>query len=270
MHKYALHISYVGTQYCGWQKQKPGNSGDQPSIQSTIESAIAKITGETAPVVGSGRTDSGVHSIGQVAHFVLRLRKWDSANLFKGLNSILPKDIRIISAQEVPLSFHAQHSSTKKQYSYYFQQGPCALPHLESYSWWIRKKLNLDAIQVALNFLKGTHDFQAFQASGAQVKSTIRQIYEAEVSWEPIPVPGKPYFQLSEDQIPFGLVRVRLLGSGFLKQMVRGIAGTLLQIGENRRRPEEMLEIINQKARSLVGPTAPARALWQEQVWYSE
>ena len=269
MFKYAALISYVGTQYCGWQKQSGTNSGDAPSIQETLELALQKITGEKFAVVGSGRTDSGVHSVGQVAHFSLKKKEWDPLILQKGLNSLLPIDIRIQALRPVPINFHSQRSASHKQYSYYFQQGPCALPHLEPYSWWIRKPLNLPAIQQALNHLKGEHDFKPFQASGSKPGPTVRRILEVQVTLESIGIPGAPHLESAlTGGAPFGLVRVRLVGTGFLKQMVRGISGTLLQVGEDRREPDCTRLILETLDRSLVGPTAPARALWQDQVWY--
>jgi tRNA pseudouridine38-40 synthase len=203
-----------------------------------------------------------VHAVGQVAHFVLRKKEWDRAILKKGLNSILRPRIQVLEARPVAPEFHAQRSALKKQYSYYFQQGPCALPHLEPYSWWIHKPLDIKAMNEALGYLKGEHDFKAFQASGAPIgRSTVRQILEAEVRTEPAAFPlGTP--------AEIELVRVRLVGTGFLKQMVRGIAGTLLQIGEGRRDPHCIRDILQSQDRKAVGPTAPARALWLERVWY--
>lgn len=263
--KIALLLSYEGTAYCGWQKQSGSGAGGAPSIQETIEKTLKRITSEESiSLVGSGRTDSGVHALGQVAHFVLWRKAWDLGILQKGLNSLLPRDIRVISAQSVALDFHAQRSAEKKQYSYYFQQGACALPQLSPYSWWIKKKLDLEAMNAGLRHLVGRHDFKPFQASGAPPRPTVREILEAEVTWEVIP---HPHQTPVEDQ-PFGYVRVRLIGTGFLKQMVRGIAGTLLEVGEGRRSSDSFLKILESGERSQVGPTAPARALWLEQVWY--
>jgi tRNA pseudouridine38-40 synthase len=261
MWKYALLLSYVGTAYCGWQKQKGSAAEGEPSIQGTIEEALERITGEKLSVVGSGRTDSGVHAVGQVAHFVLKRKEWDPEILKKGLNSLLSREIRVLGAGRVALDFHAQRGAEKKQYSYYFQQGPCALPHLEPYSWWIRKELNIEAMNQGLKAMVGEHDFKPFQAAGAKPGPTVRRILEAEVTLEPVLFPGGMASQAS-------LVRVRVMGTGFLKQMVRGIAGTLLQVGEERRDPSCFGEILETMDRSKVGPTAPARALWLERVWY--
>ncbi len=259
--KYALQLSYVGTRYCGWQRQPTEDSG-APNIQETLEKAVQQITGETPSVVGSGRTDAGVHALGQVAHLKLSAKNWEPWKLERGLNSALPKDIRVLEVRPVPPDFHAQRSAVKKQYSYYFQQGPCPLPHLEPFSWWIFKRLDLEALQAAIVPLRGEHDFKPFQARGAKVGgTTVRKILEAEVERMPVAFPA-----LGAEG--FELVRVRLIGTGFLKQMVRGIAGTLLQVGEGKRPPACIQEILDSGDRSLVGQTAAARGLWLEKVWY--
>ncbi len=266
--RYALLLSYEGTAYCGWQRQEGSAAEGGPSIQGTIEATLRRITSEdTVSLVGSGRTDSGVHAAGQVAHFVLKRKHWECWVLHKGLNSLLPRDIRVLGVQEVPRDFHAQRSADQKQYSYYFQQGPAAVPHLQPFSWWIQKKLDLPAMQEALDHLKGEHDFKPFQASGApELRSTVRKILEARISLEAVPFPGWTPVGGSE---PVQLVRMRLVGTGFLKQMVRGIAGTLLQVGEGRRPPGDVRTILETRDRRQVGPTAPGRALWLERVWYS-
>src|SRR5690348_13543864 len=123
MWKYAALVSYLGTDFCGWQKQKGSASEGKPSVQQTIEAALSKMTSQAVSIVGSGRTDSGVHSLGQVIHFVLSAREWEPQILLRGLNGILPMSIRILAVQPVALEFHAQRSAEKKQYSYYFQQG---------------------------------------------------------------------------------------------------------------------------------------------------
>ncbi len=261
MWKYAALVSYVGTDYCGWQKQRGSASQGKPSIQETMERVLERITGEAVTIVGSGRTDSGVHAVGQVAHFVLKKKEWDVAVLCNGMNALLPRSIQLQEVRRVPIDFHAQRSASRKQYSYYFQQGPCALPHLEPYTWWIRKRLDLETMSEAVNALVGKHDFKPFQSSGAKPGPTVREVLEAQVSLEPLPFP-----LLSHETMR--LVRVRLLGTGFLKQMVRGIAGTLLQVGEGRRDPSCIHEILESLRREEVGPTAPARALWLERVWY--
>jgi len=268
MWKYAALLSYEGTFYCGWQKQRGSGAAGLPSIQGTIEQAIAQITKEEPTIVGSGRTDAGVHAVGQVAHFILRAKVWEPEILLRGLNGKLPDSIRVLAVAPVPLEFHAQRSAEKKQYSYYFEQGPCHIPHLLHYSRWIRKRLDLRAIGEALGYLQGEHDFKAFQASGSKPGSTVRRILEADVSLQPVVFPSIGFSADLRESHQVGLIRIRVLGTGFLKQMVRGIAGTLLQIGEGRRPPTCILEILESRRRDSVGPTAPARALWLERVWY--
>jgi len=275
MWKYAALVSYSGTGFCGWQKQKGSAAEGAPSIQATIEEILAGITSEVpVSIVGSGRTDSGVHALGQVVHFVLRRKEWETGILLRALNSLLPSRIQVLEIKKVPIEFHAQRSAVRKQYSYYFQQGPTSLPHLKPYSWWIKKRLDIQAMQEAASALIGEHDFKPFQASGARVGSTVRRILEAEVIFEPLIFPGRGLGGGTNAGIgaryEIGFVRFRVIGTGFLKQMVRGIAGTLLQVGENRRQASCIQEILASGCRTEVGPTAPARGLWLEQVWYPE
>jgi tRNA pseudouridine38-40 synthase len=265
--KYACRLSYLGKNYCGWQTQSlnPSKAPKLPSIQQTVEAAVSRMVGDPTRVIASGRTDAGVHAVGQVAHFVCNQEKFTAEIFKRGLNSLLPQDIRVIEVYLVAEDFHAQRSATHKQYSFYFQQGPCALPHLMDTTWWIQKTLNLEAMQKGISALVGEHDFKPFQASGApEGRSTVRRILEAEVTRELMP--AFPGCDLTE--IGFSVVRVRLIGTGFLKQMVRGIAGTLLQIGEEFRPSTDVKLILDSQDRQLVGPTATAKGLTLERVWY--
>lgn len=263
--KFALLLSYLGTNYHGWQRQSKSEVSTFVSIQETIEKILSEIVQEKVSLVGSGRTDSGVHALGQVAHFKVHHDRFTPEIIKKALNSQLPSDIRVIQAYEAPRDFHAQHAAVKKQYTYTFFQGPCALPLYFETSWWIQKELNVSAMNEAAKMLLGEHDFLPFQASGAKPgRTTVREILEAEVVRLPLPeYPGQDL-----NGAGFSLVRVRLVGTGFLKQMVRGIAGTLLQIGENRRPAADMADILVTLDRKKVGPTAPAKGLTLERVWY--
>ncbi len=267
--KYAALISYVGTRFHGWQKQLGPGAGSGTSIQATIEEALLKILSEERVyLVGSGRTDSGVHASGQVIHFAVTRKLWEPRILLNALNTLLPSVIRVVAVRPVPMEFHAQRSATHKQYSYYFQQGPGPLPYVEPYAWWIRKKLNIEAMREGLAHLVGEHDFKPFQASGAMPgKTTVRRILEADITWQQLTFPHPPQIQFDPG---VGLVRVRLVGTGFLKQMVRSITGTLLEVGEGRRSPDSFREILETRNRKLVGQTAPGKGLWLEQVWYPE
>lgn len=268
MIKYAFRISYLGKAYCGWQRQSKGGpeSPILPSIQELVEDALTRITSEKIVVIASGRTDAGVNSVGQVAHFRTKNTKLTEDNLKRGMNTFLPPDIRVMRVDRVADDFHSQRSAIKKQYSYFFQQGPSPLPHLMDNTWWIHRTLDVALMREAASILVGEHDFKAFQAADANpLKSTVRSILEAEVTKEKMPnFPGSDL-----DHEGYSVIRVRLVGTGFLKQMVRGIAGTLLKVGEGKRNPQEMRDILLKKDRSLVGTTAPPKGLTLERVWYS-
>lgn len=275
MGRFAALVTFDGTSFCGWQRQDAASQGGAKagrSVQAAFEAALEKITHTHVAVTSSGRTDSGVHATGMVCHFDLSdEREWDPDILFRALNGLLRPLIRIVGVQPVEREFHARKSATHKQYSYYFQQGPCPLPHLEPYSWWIRKPLDLDAMRRSLAHLQGRHDFKPFQASGSTVKTTIREILEAEIEVQPIGFPALPLVgsrKHSGTVNEFSIVRMRLVGTGFLKQMVRSIAGTLLEVGEGRRHPDSTQQILIERDRKKVGVTAPGRALWLERVFY--
>ncbi len=269
-YRYAALVSYVGTRYCGWQAQLGPDSGKLTSIQETIQDRLVKMTSEEdARVIGSGRTDSGVHAVGQVIHFRLKRKEWNVEVLRNGFNSLLPGDIRVLQVKRCPDRFHAQRSAIRKQYSYYFQQGPAQLPHMDPFTWWIRKPLDLPAMQRALDHLVGEQDFKAFQSSGASVTTTVRTIFEAKLEPVRIPFPEVPVYR-PDRASAMGLVRMRLVGSGFLKQMVRSIAGTLLPVGEGRASPDSFREILDGLDRRKAGLTAPGRGLWLERVWYAD
>jgi len=259
LQKYVATVSYIGTGFCGWQRQK--QTEEPPTIQKVIEDVLSIITQETVIVVASGRTDSGVHASGQVCHFSLK-KDWAEGILVNALNSLLPPAVRVLEVKKTNIEFHAQKTATKKQYSYYFQSGPCSLPLFQPLSLWIKRDLNVKAMTEASQCLIGVHDFKAFQASGSKPGPTVREIFEAEICREELAFPGV----FSKD---FYFLRFRIVGSGFLKQMVRSIVGTLLQVGEGQREPSCIDELLTSQNRSLVGPTAPSRGLWLERVWYS-
>ncbi len=261
--RYGILISYIGTQFCGWQRQPALQSGKH-SIQAEIEEALQKITQTKVNVVASGRTDSGVHALGQVAHFDLQTKRgWQPEILAKGLNSQLPLSVRILECQKLNSEFHAILTADRKQYSYYYQQGEVSLPHLTPVVRWIHDSLDVVAMNQAIQEIVGEHDFKPFQASGGGAKTTRRVIYEAEVVRQNLQFPGG--FLLGQGG---ALIRIRIVGSGFLKQMVRGISGTLLEIGLGSKPVHRLKEIIQCQERSMVGATAPARGLWLERVNY--
>lgn len=263
--KYAIQFAFDGTPYCGWQKQNGVGSkaNEKPSIEEILTGAVTKLCGEEVTVSSSGRTDAGVHSSGQVAHFCLSSPHESDEHFTDALNHQLPDTIQVLQIGRVSNAFKAQKAS-RKQYSYYFQQGPANLPHLRDYTMWNRRPLDAAAMNEAVQHLVGRHDFITFCGAGANVRSTVRELTEACVTEDSIPLPG---FSSAPSQ---SLIRVRIVGNGFLKHMVRSIAGTLKQIGEGRRSPDEMRLILESGDRQAVGPTAPASGLWLDQVWYDK
>ncbi len=270
--KYVALISYVGTNYTGWQTQAH-ETGHHPTIQETIEGALDKMIGHRVHLTASGRTDTGVHALGQVAHFTIdwslppRSGKPEITpyHLLRGLNTNLPAAIRILDLRKIDENFHAQLGAQKKQYSYYVQTGIAPSALHTPFSRFHSGPLSLTAMNEAAKMLVGEHDFKPFQAAGGKpMKTTVRKIFECEVTECPQDVP----FPTSLASLR--LLRIRVVGSGFLRHMVRGIAGTLMQIGSGKRPPTDMQRILETQDRELVGTTAQSQGLWLERVWYPE
>lgn len=262
MQKYAALISYLGTNYCGWQRQGDA-SGPLPSIEETLSKALSQILNHEVTLVGSGRTDAGVHASGQVAHFESKHANVPEWNLARGWNTLLPPDIRVLSVKKVAPDFHAQHGAKKKQYSYYVQaHAISSLAHLNQTTLHHPYPLALEPIQNAMRTLIGTHDFKVFQAAGSKPGPTERTIFECDATWVS---PGAPGFA---PQASTKLLRMRFVGSGFLKQMIRSIVGTLIPMGENSRSAADMKYLLTSLDRSKVGATALPHGLWLEWVQY--
>jgi tRNA pseudouridine38-40 synthase len=247
-----LLIAYDGTRYAGWQKQKK-----DPTIQGLLEGAITTMTGTPVTLHGAGRTDAGVHALAMVANFTT------TANIpcpgfLKGLNSMVPADIRILTAKEAGPDFHARRSACAKTYVYNICNTPVQLPTERLYSAHIPNNLDIDAMKASLACIQGTHDFSSFEASGSRDpeitggRGAIREILAARIDR-----------QDEEDRI-----RITLTGDGFLRHMVRNIAGTLIQVGKSTITVQNFKEILAAKDRSCAGPTAPAHGLFLKEVLY--
>lgn len=228
----------------GWQKQP-----NKLNIQGEIERAIEQITGEKIELIGSGRTDAGVHAIAQTANFKtqskLPLEKFPVA-----INSKLKKSIRIKEAQEMEENFHSRYHCKQKTYCYIInnsKEGSAIYRNLEYH---MPIKLDIKSMKKAAKYFEGEHDFKGFKASGTSNKNSIRKIYKAEVIEE-----GER-------------IKIRLTGNGFLYNMVRIIAGTLLEVGTKKIEPEEIPNIINSKNRTKAGKTLPPYGLYLEKVEY--
>ncbi|OPJ54861.1 tRNA pseudouridine(38-40) synthase TruA [Alkalithermobacter paradoxus] len=243
MRNIKLTIEYEGTNYAGWQRQKNGIS-----IQEVIENAILKVTGEIVNLTSSGRTDSGVHALGQVANFTTSSAI--PAEKFAGaINSKLPEDICIISSQEVCMDFHSRYSAKKKVYRYVILNSRYKRPIYRNFSYNINYDLDMGKVKDQAKQLIGTHDFVGFMSSGSSVKTTVRTIYDISIKEE-------------ED-----LIIIEVEGNGFLYNMVRIIAGTLIDIGRGRIK-EDLKTIIESKDRNRAGHTAPAKGLFLKKVYY--
>ena len=245
MRNIKLTIEYDGKDFNGWQKQP-----DKLNIQGSIEQAIKQITGEDVELNASGRTDAGVHAWGQVANFKtesnLPINKFTIA-----INSKLKKSIRIIKAEEVDINFHSRLSCKRKTYRYVINNsevGSAIYRNLETH---IPQKLNVKKMKEAVKYFEGEHDFKAFKASGTSSKSSIRTIYKAKIT-----------------EMPNERIYIELTGSGFLYNMVRIIAGTLVDVGLEKINPEEISHIIQEGKRELAGKTLPPNGLYLLKVEY--
>jgi len=249
-----LLIEYNGTNYCGWQKQKNGLS-----IQEVISSAIFTVTGEKVALNGSGRTDSGVHAVGQVASFKTK-SSIPPERFYFAINSVLPADISIVSSEEVPQDFHARFSVASKTYRYYIWCSERRNAIIPEFAHFVPNQLDLNLLNEAAKLFLGTHDFRGFMASGSKVESTVREVFNANV------FEVDPPFATSAGK----MLCFEITGSGFLYNMVRIIAGTLMEVGLGRRTLQEVSVAIESGSRKLAGQTLPANGLFLYKVFYNE
>ncbi len=242
-----LVIEYDGANYAGWQAQKNGTG-----VQEAVEAAIFKVTGERLRIAGSGRTDAGVHALGQVATFKTA-SSVPTKKIAAALNAHLPEDVAVLSAEEAPAGFHARKSVRSKTYRYRILNRP-ARPALErGRVYHLVPRLDVEAMRKAARLLVGRHDFRAFTPIAAVKPGGYeREVFSLEV-------------ERSGD-----LVDITVAGSGFLYNMVRCIAGTLIEVGRGRRPPEDVKAVLASRDRRRCGPTAPACGLCMLKVEYGE
>ncbi|MFO7612296.1 MAG: tRNA pseudouridine(38-40) synthase TruA [Clostridia bacterium] len=239
-----LIIEYDGTAYCGWQYQPNG-----PSIQQIIEDALLRLTGEAVRLHGSGRTDAGVHALGQVANFHTE-SKIPPVVFGRALNQLLPDDISVISSCRVSDEFHSRFDARGKQYRYLIFNRQERSPFYENKAYRYGKEIDLAKMKTAAGYFKGAHDFRGFMASGSDVADTLRTIHGIDIDHNG------------------DLIGIDIIGSGFLYNMVRIICGTLLECGIGKREPSEIPNVIMSGDRRAAGRTLPAHGLYLVKVVY--
>lgn len=233
-----LTLAYDGTRLVGWQRQAKGDS-----VQGLLEDALARFEGARVTVHGAGRTDAGVHALGQVASASVSFSH-DVMTLQRALNVHLPPDIRVLSVVEADPAFHARFSSCGKTYQYRIRNTPVADPFERAYEWHLPEPLDLEAMERAATALIGTHDFAAFQSVGTETSGTTRTITRS--AWRDTG----------------GLLAYEIAGDGFLRHMVRAIVGTLVEVGRGWREPENVAALLEPRTRAEAGATAPAHGLF--------
>ncbi len=244
MRNLKLTLAYDGTNFHGWQIQP-----QLLTIQGELQRALQKLFNHEVAVTGSGRTDAGVHAHGQVAN-VKTIRTMDTDAVLRGANALLREDVRVYSVEEVSPEFHARRSARSKTYEYHIWRHPIASPFHCRYVYGFRYPLDESAIDLGTAQFVGTHDFTSFSATASKIENRTRTIFEA--NWI-----------RSDDEWIF-----RIRGNGFLQYMVRTIAGTLLEVGQGRTRPEQILDIFGARDRRLAGPSLPALGLHLIEVEY--
>lgn len=237
MKRIKLEIAYDGTNYCGWQIQ-PNN----PTIEAKINKALSELLHEEITVIGASRTDAGVHALGNVAVFDTDT-KIPANKICYALNQRLPEDIRVQTSEEVPLHFHPRKVNCRKTYEYHILNRKIALPTERLYAYHVYYDLDIEAMNTAAKYLVGEHDFKSFCSVKTQVTDTVRTIYQLQI------------IKIDDS------IKIVVNGNGFLYNMVRIIAGTLIEIGRGFYSPERVKEMLGSMDRSQTGPTAPAHGL---------
>lgn len=242
--KIALLVQYDGTRFNGWQRQENGRT-----VQEELEKALAVLLRENVRVTASGRTDTGVHAYGQVVHFTtssdIALQR-----ICIGLNGILDDDASVMNAYSVPESFHARYSALSREYLYVIYNNRQRSPFMVNRALWVSSPLDDDYLRRAARYLVGENDFASFCKRASAQEKTIRRIEEIEV--------------LRDGDI----IRIRIRGNAFLHNMVRIIVGTLLKMHREKARPESIIDILNERDRNVSGPTALAKGLYLNKVFY--
>lgn len=245
---FKVTLQYEGTRYDGWQKQ--GNTDN--TIQGKLEQVLEKMAGEPVEIQGSGRTDAGVHAMGQVANFHLK-KGCEAAEIMTYLNRYLPDDIAVTAIERVPERFHSRFNAVKKTYIYQIEMGPKRDVFVRRMQYGLGQQLDVEAMRLAANQMVGTHDFKSFCGNSRMKKSTIRTVERITVHCDP----GS------------SVVSLAFVGNGFLQNMVRIMVGTLIEVGQKKRRWKDIPAVLEAKDRQQAGFTAPAEGLCLAGVVYA-
>lgn len=250
-----LTIEYDGTRFCGWQKQNTTAPVHQSTkkkfrtVQEEIEKAAKKLFGKKIRLIGAGRTDSGVHAEAQIANFKIN-STLPLSNIKKGLNSYLPDDIAILSAEDVKPQFHARFDVKQKLYRYTIINRKERHPLLKRYAAFVSYDLDINAMKKAVRYFIGKKDFKSFQATDKRKRNSVRTIKRLDIV----------------DKLP--VIEIYIQADGFLYNMVRNIVGTLIDVGRGRIKPEAIRDILFKKSRPVAGQTAPAKGLCLVKIFY--
>jgi tRNA pseudouridine38-40 synthase len=254
-----ITLSYDGSRYVGWQRQAEGTS-----IQGLLEEALARFEGAPVTVHGAGRTDAGVHALGQVASALVTAGH-DTSDLLRGVNAALPPDVRVLQVEDAAPDFHARFSARSKTYRYAIRNAPFVSPFEYPYVCHVSDPLDVDAMQAAAALLIGTHDFSTFRSTGSEVKDSVRTITKSSLTNAEQAIKD---YRLPPTAYQPGLLLYEVSGTGFLRHMVRAIAGTLLEVGRGWRAADSMGALIDGGRRADAGATAPAHGLFLVSVTY--
>ena len=246
MINYQIIVEYIGTNFVGWQIQKNGTS-----VQSTIQKALAKLLKKKIKIIGSGRTDAGVHAKGQSASFIVDKEIKDKYKFLNSINFFLKnKSISIISIRKRNVKFHARYSVKKKVYKYIIFNRPTISPINQNRSWLIKNKLDISKMKKGVKFFLGTHNFSAMRAASCSAKNPVKTITKASIK------------KLNDK------IFITFESKSFLQKQVRSMVGCLKYVGENKWKPEKIKSVIKLKKRKFCAPPAPPEGLYLEKVFY--
>jgi tRNA pseudouridine38-40 synthase len=254
MASFKVTLAYDGTDYVGWQRQAAG-----VSIQGLLEDALRGLDGRDVRVTGAGRTDAGVHALGQVASFTLE-RTFSPDTLLRALNAHLPDAIRVLAVSEAPPTFHPRFGARAKTYRYRIWNGDVISPFERRYAWHLAGRLDVGAMRAAASLIAGRHNFASFRATGASTQTTEREVFVSRIA------------EHTQSELPnpeFLTIVYEISGSGFLRHMVRIIVGSLVEVGRGRRPVAWIEDLLALPDRTAAGPTAPAVGLFLVGVEYA-